>query len=595
MSDLKKPPGVPEDATWSAAESAWSLGERKDGVSVGPWTWWRPDGALMARCEFDEAGRIHGLHERFHPPGLATTVGDTSAGELASLSSYEHGKLHGKQILTRPPRGSPENKDFPLANLSLHQIELLYVEGEPAGGITLYTRAGARAPVPVGVDGRSNDLGKHLAKILPGTSLALVADFVHPTLGEPLAFPRSTAISYHGPALGRTASSSPIHRMRFVRPGCPEETLMIETSEISRAFALAVDLGVARLARGEQPAESRREPPTSANKLPFKLDPAKKKLDLFNRKLKALPPAIGQLRMLEKLRLERNELVELPREVINLTHLRELDLARNVDLATLPPELFALTSLEKLELFQTALSDLSPSIGNLHRLTYLGLSETKITTLPPEIGRLAALEELELMGVPITSLPPELGKLTKLKKLNLAYTQLADLPRAVGKLASLEDLAVSSPTLTRLPTDLWRLRNLRSLALSGCELEDLSPDIGRLTSLKALFLSCGHVRRMPDTIWSLHGLHQLVLFGSPLTSIPSAVGELVHLRSLALYNTPIREVSPAIARLEKLAELTITGHALDPTKRKALKALFEGRGTRTDNRLPRCVISFHKK
>src|SRR5262245_16900483 len=114
-----RPQGVPGEAVWNASEREWELGTRRDGHEVGDWTWWRADGTLVCKSTFDDAGQLHGIARRWHPNG-----------ELSLVAPYIRGKLHGKQIATRPSAGdSPEMREL-LELEGVYRSELLYVDGE---------------------------------------------------------------------------------------------------------------------------------------------------------------------------------------------------------------------------------------------------------------------------------------------------------------------------------------------------------------------------------------------------------------------------------------------------------------------------------
>ena len=97
--------------------------------------------------------------------------------------------------------------------------------------------------------------------------------------------------------------------------------------------------------------------------------------------------------------LNGNNLTTIPKEIGNLTKLRQLDLSYN-ELTTLPPEIGNLTNLEEFHLNDNQLTTLPPEIGNLKNLERLYLDENELTTLPPEIGNLKNLAVLYLYDNP---------------------------------------------------------------------------------------------------------------------------------------------------------------------------------------------------
>src|SRR5438270_622058 len=81
-----------------------------------------------------------------------------------------------------------------------------------------------------------------------------------------------------------------------------------------------------------------------------------------------------------------------------------LDL-RNRDLTALPPAIGRFTSLRELWLDGNQLSTLPPEIGQLTSLHVLRVGGNQLNVLPPELGRLTWLQELDVHGNPLN---PEL-------------------------------------------------------------------------------------------------------------------------------------------------------------------------------------------
>jgi Leucine-rich repeat (LRR) protein len=136
-------------------------------------------------------------------------------------------------------------------------------------------------------------------------------------------------------------------------------------------------------------------------------------------KIKALPPAIGQLQNLKELDLSGTEytyLSSLPEEIGNFTSLEKL-----TETKSLPPIIGQLQNLKELDLndsimFQIHLSSLQEEIGNLMSLEKLTLGYSEIKSRPPTIGQLQNLKELVSNDtIFLTSLPEEIGGLMNLK------------------------------------------------------------------------------------------------------------------------------------------------------------------------------------
>jgi internalin A len=195
-------------------------------------------------------------------------------------------------------------------------------------------------------------------------------------------------------------------------------------------------------------------------------------------------------------------LTELPPELGQLTHLRELFLSDN-QLTQLPPELGQLTQLRELSLNRNQLTQLPPELGQLTQLQWLVLSVNQLTQLPPELGQLTQLQRLNLFNNQLTQLPPELGQLTQLRELYLSNNQLTQLPPELGQLTQLRELDLSDNQLTQLPPELGQLTQLQELYLSNNQLTQLPPELGQLTQLQGLNLRRNRLTELPPVFDSL--------------------------------------------------------------------------------------------
>jgi internalin A len=222
-------------------------------------------------------------------------------------------------------------------------------------------------------------------------------------------------------------------------------------------------------------------------------------LDLSEKGLTVLPPAIGQLSHLTELKLWGNELTELPPEIAQLTQLRKLNLARN-KLRILPSEIAELTHLKILQLGHNPLSHFPPEIAQLTALTELLLNDTQLTSLPPEIGQLRQLIELSLSGSQLISLPAEIGQLTHLRELTCSRNQLTHLPAEIGQLTHLTTLSIEVNQLTRLPPEIGQLSHLKRLNIGVNKLKELPPEIGQLSQLEWIELSRNPINYPPFAI-----------------------------------------------------------------------------------------------
>lgn len=283
-------------------------------------------------------------------------------------------------------------------------------------------------------------------------------------------------------------------------------------------------------------------------------------LNFENRGLAELPPGIGRMTRLEKLRLSRNELRELPAWVGDLSNLTHLGLANN-KLESLPESLGRLDRLESLWLFQNPLARLPDSLGRLAGLEILSAGRTALTEFPDSIGGLAALEQLSASGAKLLALPESISGCAKLRDLDLGRNALTHLPASLGRLAELRELSLGGNRLGELPDSLGDLPRLWRLDLSQNPLRRLPACVGRMRDLKQLSLA-----RVPEldvaealgVLAAAAALRSLGLSASSSGSVPAAVGRLVHLDHLNLSWNNLTELPDELAELPNLATLDLS-------------------------------------
>ncbi|KAG7386966.1 hypothetical protein PHYPSEUDO_014950 [Phytophthora pseudosyringae] len=198
-------------------------------------------------------------------------------------------------------------------------------------------------------------------------------------------------------------------------------------------------------------------------------------LDVSGNRLDALPPQLGGLAALKTLKVSSNVLATLP-DLSSLTALATLVLDGNVleDLPhPLPP------NVTKLSLRGNRLSTLPRSVLNLGKLQELDLSENALETLPANLGELQQLQELNVDGNRLTELPAALARCAKLKVLSARRNRLVG--QSAGAKAQpiaaelLEDSAVQVMNLEGNPLtkeDLQRMDGFDAFLTRRTELKN---------------------------------------------------------------------------------------------------------------------------
>lgn len=98
--------------------------------------------------------------------------------------------------------------------------------------------------------------------------------------------------------------------------------------------------------------------------------------------------------------------------------------AKGGNLKEIPKEIGNLTNLKELFLGGNNLRGIPKEIGNLKKLEKLGLEHNNLTSIPKEIGNLKNLTQLFLQNNKLMSIPKEIGNIKDLDLLNVSFNKL---------------------------------------------------------------------------------------------------------------------------------------------------------------------------
>ncbi|UNY97407.1 hypothetical protein MQE36_09900 [Zhouia spongiae] len=161
-----------------------------------------------------------------------------------------------------------------------------------------------------------------------------------------------------------------------------------------------------------------------------------------------LPDTIGNLAGLEELEIDCEGLQEIPKSIIKLSALKELDImvaSKTEEPIKMPFNLSALKQLERLTFYKI----------NVENLTKLQLPESlkkigfyrlpKLRALPQSVAKLKNLERLEVYNCPLLeTIPDEISELEQ-----LTYIRL----QAVPLIKQIKDTIIFAPSITSLTLD----------------------------------------------------------------------------------------------------------------------------------------------
>ena len=91
-------------------------------------------------------------------------------------------------------------------------------------------------------------------------------------------------------------------------------------------------------------------------------------------------------------------LTEMPKDILSMTQVQELNLSNNRLTGALPAEIRHLQNLVILNISDNNMTGLPAEIGQLSKLQILNASNNQLTGIPHELGNLQNLELLDLSG-----------------------------------------------------------------------------------------------------------------------------------------------------------------------------------------------------
>ena len=215
--------------------------------------------------------------------------------------------------------------------------------------------------------------------------------------------------------------------------------------------------------------------------------------------------------------------------LLDLKHLRYLDLANNAFQGNIPEFLGSLKSLRHLDLTWSGFGETIPQqLGNLTNLQYLALAS--IGALRANsfhwLSQLSSLQYLDMNGVQFNDETDWLVMLTSFPSLSVLklwrlspYAFPESLP--LSNLSSLVKLDLSNNYFSgsKVPTWIFNITSLVELNLQYSSLQGPIPDsFGNLSSLKRLALSGnGFKGAIPSSIGNLCSLKSLELFSNQIS------------------------------------------------------------------------------
>jgi len=277
-------------------------------------------------------------------------------------------------------------------------------------------------------------------------------------------------------------------------------------------------------------------------------------LHLENMAITEVPEELFDLKDLEGVYLNDNQLKTVPERLWDLPHLREVSILGNpIEFLPDRPRLIidgpiylrcrdqfnvqnihlvlGTDAVQENEYFWV--SELMTA-RELRHLT-LGSWSLRSGDAPPEpslairnildaLANLEALESLNVRGLLLNTVPVGIRQLRRLKKLGIDALNITELPDWIGNLG-LTSFSVADNKLSTIPDSLQRLRHLKSLRLSWNPLEKIPGVVFNLPSLENLHIEKCNIREIPTGILHLHQLRTLACEHNPIESPPEEVAQ----------------------------------------------------------------------
>ncbi len=137
----------------------------------------------------------------------------------------------------------------------------------------------------------------------------------------------------------------------------------------------------------------------------------------------------GEIYNIRHLKIDGWGLTQIPPPIFNIKNLESLSLQFN-QIKHIPVDIANLASLKYLDLGYNQLTDFPKSVLSLHSMIGLGLDHNFMTNIPKGIIHLKSIEYLDLNNNLISHLPDVLRDLNSLKRLSIRDNNIKEIPNS---------------------------------------------------------------------------------------------------------------------------------------------------------------------
>lgn len=250
--------------------------------------------------------------------------------------------------------------------------------------------------------------------------------------------------------------------------------------------------------------------------------------------------------------MHKSTITELPVELFELTHLRELTIV-SLAIKDIPNDFLKLASLQKVQIYGSEIDEFPTQLMLLPNLKELSFQSSTLTELPARLTQWKTIDYLNINGCGNLSAVNGLPK--NLTYLNISSTALKEIPKAISYCQNLTKIVATELRLTTLPDELYELPVLLSLFIGENRFTQLPAELLRLTYLLELVASHNLLTEYPDYLTQFKFLHTLNLEGNLLSDLPASFENLQNLRELDLGSNDFSDFPTALLNLTELDTL----------------------------------------
>uniref|UniRef100_A0A8C0F6G5 Uncharacterized protein n=1 Tax=Bubo bubo TaxID=30461 RepID=A0A8C0F6G5_BUBBB len=274
-------------------------------------------------------------------------------------------------------------------------------------------------------------------------------------------------------------------------------------------------------------------------------------LGLSDNNLKCLPKEIVNLTKLKEIFLQKNRCKSFLKELCHIANLEIIDLELN-RISLTPEEGGFLTNLVKLFLAFNNLSSIPPTLQHCQNLGVLDLSQSpaqaspSLEKSPHQICRWPPLSRVYLRNTGLHTVPGSFTILISVRILDLSENCFDNILKRICTVKNVEVLALADNQIQEIPAEVKELRNLKCLNLSENQFNIFLKQIFLLESLERLHPAQNKgikFTSLPEDI-------KLHIENNCLNHLPTAIGSLTHLKIPDCPNSLLQQLPDSLCRIE---------------------------------------------